>query len=50
MGSAEASAPDPGEDSRACRAWAVMVPEEHHEERFGHVVMLDPEGNEVYIA
>jgi hypothetical protein len=29
---------------------AVMVPEEHHEERFGHVVMLDPEGNEFCIA
>jgi len=29
---------------------ATVVREEHYEDAFGHVVMLDPEGNEFCLA
>jgi hypothetical protein len=31
-------------------AGATLVREEHYEEGFGHIVMLDPEGNEFCVA
>jgi hypothetical protein len=50
VGHAPAREPDPREGDELAAAGATAVREEPYGDHLGHVVMLDPEGNEFCVA